>query len=158
MKTNITVTKITKAYIGWELETQEGDTLYVGENGYENGEYGFYYKDPLAYETGKGICYIPEAFFKEIDFKDPDPTTCFRLKDMIYVCPEFDKQKLFDKVWNDPDEFPAYAIADPGVYHKKDFLLFCNWDEEEAKNFFDECCWACPETVLDELGYYDEEE
>lgn len=82
--------KIEKVYpAGWKMEMDD-EVIYFGEYG-QFGCYcndGVVYKDRQAFETGKGVCYIPEYGF---DNDDENSGPLFEFSAKEYVASELEE-------------------------------------------------------------------
>lgn len=122
--------KIEKVYpAGWKMETPN-ETYYFGEYGrfgcYQND--GVVYKDDNAFETGEGVCYVPEFGFENAD------------ENPFEFC---EKEAIASVVENNN------YVAIQG-YTRQDFIELCNGDEKWAKELYDHVDWQLPETLWDE--------
>lgn len=122
--------KIEKVYpAGWKMETPN-ETYYFGEYGkfgcYQND--GVVYKNDKAFETGEGVCYIPEFEFENAD-ENP-----FEF---------YEKAAIASVVENNN------YVAIQG-YTRQDFIELCNGDEKWARELYDHVDWQHPETLWDE--------
>ena len=133
--------KIEKVYpAGWKMET-DNETIYFGEYG-SFGCYcntGVIYKDQEAFETGKGVCYIPEYGF---DNEDDNMSQLF----------EFDAKEA---VASDL-EGNTYVTTDG--YSRETLEALCRGTGYDAEDLFNHLDWMYPETLLDEWQRDEEEE
>lgn len=133
--------KIEKVYpAGWKMET-ENETIYFGEYG-KFGCYcndGVVYKDQEAFDTGKGVCYIPEYGFENKD-KNSGPLFEFEVKE--YVASELEGNSY---------------VATEG-YTREDLEALCEGTSYDAEDLFAHLDWMSPETLLNEWIDDEEEE
>lgn len=133
--------KIEKVYpAGWKMEA-DNETYYFGEYG-QFGCYcndGVVYKDRQAFETGKGVCYIPEFGFEN---KDENGSTLFEFYAKEAVASEL--------------EGNSYVTTEG--YTRKDLEELCEGTKFDAEDFFEHLDWMCPETLMDEWLHDEEEE
>ena len=120
--------KIEHKDVGWKVSVYNGGKLikvvYIGEYATQ----GVIYKDYKAYETGKGVCYIPE-----FDFDNPDNP--FELSDKAMVAHHIED-----------NNFQA-----SNGYHRSDFLRIADGNKDWADCLFEMVDWQHPETLADEL-------
>lgn len=132
--------KIEKVYpAGWKMET-DNDTYYFGEYG-KFGCYcndGVVYKDKKAFETGEGVCYIPEYGF---DNKDENLSALFEFTAKECVASELEGNSY---------------VATSG-YTRADLEELCDGTQYDAEDLFDHLDWMFPETLLDEWIQEEEE-
>jgi hypothetical protein len=133
--------KIEKVYpAGWKMETDDG-TYYFGEYGrfgcYCND--GVIYKDREAFETGKGVCYIPEFGF---DNSDENGSTLFEFYAKEAVASEL--------------EGNSYVAT--GGYTRTDLEVLCEETNFDSEDFFEHLDWMSPETLMNEWLDDEEEE
>ena len=125
--------KIEKVYpAGWKMET-ENETIYFGEYG-KFGCYcndGVVYKDLEAFDTGKGVCYIPEYDFEN---KDENMGPLFEFEAKEYVASELEGNSY---------------VATEG-YTRADLEALCEGTSYDAEDLFAHLDWMSPETLLDE--------
>lgn len=117
---------------GWKMETDDNN-YYFGEYG-KFGCYcndGVVYKDRNAFETGEGVCYIPEYGF---DNADENFGALFE-----FVAKESVASEL---------EGNSY-VATSG-YTREDLEALCKGTQYDAEDLFDHLDWMYPETLLDE--------
>ena len=116
--------KIEKVYpAGWKLVTDD-ETYYFGEYG-KFGCYcndGVVYKDKHAFETGNGVCYIPENGFENND-------------------------ENFGKLFAELD---GNNYVTTSGYTRQDLINLCDGNERMAEDLFNHLDWMYPETLLDE--------
>ena len=122
--------KIEKVYpAGWKMVTPN-EIYYFGEYG-QFGCYcndGVVYKDDKAFETGNGVCYIPEFGFENAD-KNPF---------------EFDAK---ERIATEIEDNPYVAIQG---YTRQDFIELCDGNVGLAKELYESVDWQHPETLWDE--------
>lgn len=120
--------KVEKVYpAGWKLVTPD-ETYYFGEYG-QFGCYcndGVVYKDDKAFETGEGVCYIPE-----FGFENNNPF-------------EFSAKALIAK------EIEGNTYVAIQGYTRQDFIELCDGNEGLAKELYEHVDWQHPETLWDE--------
>ena len=122
--------KIEKVYpAGWKMETPD-ETYYFGEYGRFgcNCNDGVIYKDDEAFETGEGVCYVPEFEFENAD-ENPFE---FEIKECI-------ASEIADN--------PYVAIQG---YTRQDFIELCDGNAKLAQELYDHVDWQHPETLWDE--------
>lgn len=133
--------KIEKADItGWKITTPNGETYYIGEYSTHAGCYGnegVTYKDRRAFETGEGVCYIPEYGFEN---KDQNTGELF----------EFASKSLV------ASELPSNPYISEGGYTRQSLIELCNGEVDFAEDLFEHLDWMSPETLWDE--YLDDED
>lgn len=133
--------KIEKVYpAGWKMELDE-KTIYFGEYG-QFGCYcndGVVYKDKDAFETGNGVCYIPEYGFEN---NDENSTSLFEFNTKEAVASELEENSY---------------IATEG-YTREDLEKLCEDTRFNAQDLFDHLDWMYPETLVDEWIMYEDEE
>ena len=133
--------KIEKVYpAGWKMETDD-ETYYFGEYG-KFGCYcndGVVYKDRQAFETGEGVCYIPEYGF---DNRGENSGPLFEFDAKEYVASELEGNSY---------------IATEG-YTREDLEDLCRGTNFDVEDFFDHLDWMYPETLMDEWLMDDESE
>lgn len=126
--------KIEKVYpAGWKMEA-DNETYYFGEYG-QFGCYcndGVVYKDSQAFETGKGVCYIPEFGF--------EGSTLFEFYAKEAVASELEGNSY---------------VAISG-YTRADLEELCEGTNFDAEDFFNHLDWMYPETLMNE--WLDDEE
>lgn len=131
--------KIEKVYpAGWKMET-DGETYYFGEYG-QFGCYcndGVVYKDEQAFDTGEGVCYVPEYGFENED-ENAGPLFEFGAKEVVA---------------SELEENSYVAISG---YTRADLEALCEGTNFDAKDFFHHLDWMSPETLMDE--WLDDEE
>lgn len=131
--------KVSKADIaGWRVESDE-QTLYFGEYVYLGCNEGVVYKDNHAFDTGEGVCYIPEYDFENSDENENE----------LF---EFDAKAAAAK-----ELVNNHYVATKG-YTRKDFDALVAGTKYSAYDLFMECEWQHPETLMDEWLEHDEEE
>lgn len=122
--------KIEKVYpAGWKMVTPN-ETYYFGEYG-QFGCYcnnGVVYKNDEAFETGEGVCYIPEFGFENAD-ENPF---------------EFDAK---ERISTEVEDNPYVAIQG---YTRQDFVEMCGGNVIFATDLYEHVDWQHPETLLDE--------
>ena len=123
----MTITKADCA--GWRIET-DNKTYYVGEF---YGQ-GVVYKDLAAFESGVGVCYIPEYGFDNADQNE------YELFEM-----EAKQAVGLDLVGNP-------YIATEG-YTRQEFDDLVEDSDISAYDLFDMLDWQSPYTLFDELTY-----
>ena len=128
--------KIEKVYpAGWKMETED-KTYYFGEYGkfgcYQNE--GVVYKNRQAFETGKGVCYIPEYGFENAD---ENPFEFY--------------QKAAIALGLEENSY----IATEG-YTREDLEWMCGETNFNAEELFEHLDWMYPETLVNE--WLDDEE
>lgn len=121
--------KVIKTTVGWRVETPD-KTYYVGEYSYQ----GVVYKDDNAYDSGCGVCYIPEYDF------DNSEQNMYELFDLS------DKHIVADHIEDNP------YIATTG-YTRKDFENIVADSQVDAHDLYLMVDWQSPETLLNELEY-----
>ena len=125
--------KIEKVYpAGWKMETG-GETYYFGEYG-KFGCYcndGVVYKDRQAFESGEGVCYIPEYGFEN---KNENGGPLFEFDAKEYVASEIEGNSY---------------IATEGCT-REDLEALCKGTGFSAEELFDHLDWMYPETLIDE--------
>ena len=139
--------KIEKADItGWKITTPEGNVYYVGEYSTHAGCYcneGVTYKDRHAFETGEGVCYIPEYAFEN---KRQNDGELFEFSAKAFAASQLPENPY---------------IAESG-YTKQSLVDLCNGEEDFAKDLFDHLDWMSPETLwgecLDDEEFFNEVE
>ena len=133
--------KIKKVYpAGWKVETEE-ETYHFGEYG-KFGCYcneGVVYKNREAFETGDGVCYIPEYGFDNKD-ENNGPLFEFSAKEAV----------ASDLIGN------RYVATDG--YTRADLDMLCKGTGYDAEELFDHLDWMSPETLMDEWLEDDEEQ
>lgn len=133
--------KIEKADItGWKITTPDGNVYYIGEYSTHAGCYGnegVTYKDRHAFETGEGVCYIPEYGFEN---KDQNNGDLFEFSDKSLAA----------------SELPNNPYISDGGYTRQALIDLCNGEADFAKDLFDHLDWMAPETLWEE--YLDDEE
>ena len=131
--------KIEKVYpAGWKMETDES-TYYFGEYG-KFGCYcndGVVYKNQEAFDTGIGVCYIPEFGFEN---SDENMGPLFEFEAKAYVASEL--------------EGNSYVAT--GGYTRADLEELCEGTRYNVEELFDHLDWMCPETLIEE--WIDDEE
>lgn len=125
---------------GWKMETDK-EPIYFGEYGQFgcNCNDGVVYKDEEAFETGKGVCYIPEYGFENVDENQSElfefsakEATASQLENNSYVATE--------------------------GYTRADLEHLCEGTGYDVEDFFNHLDWAFPETVIGEWVDDDEQE
>lgn len=133
--------KIEKVYpAGWKMELED-KTIYFGEYG-QFGCYcneGVVYKDENAFETGEGVCYIPEYDFDNIE---ENITTLFEM---------YAKEAIASRL-----ERNSYTTIDG--FTRKDLETLCEGTGYDVEDFFHHLDWMHPETLMDEWLDDDERE
>jgi hypothetical protein len=133
--------KIEKVYpAGWKMVTDD-ETYYFGEFG-KFGCYcneGVVYKDKQAFETGKGVCYINEYGFDNVD-ENFGPLFEFDAKEAA----------ASDAVDND-------YVATSG-WTRQVLIDLCDGNESMVEELFDHLDWMSPETLWDEWCEDEEEQ
>lgn len=132
--------KIEKVYpAGWKMETTD-ETYYFGEYGsfgcYCND--GVVYKDRQAFESGEGVCYIPEYGFEN---ENENGTTLFEFYAKETVASELEGNSY---------------VATEG-YIREDLENLCRGTGFGVEDFFDHLDWMYPETLMDEWIREEEE-
>ena len=132
--------KIKKVYpAGWKMETDD-ETYYFGEYGrfgcYCND--GVVYKDEHAFETGEGVCYIPEYGF-ENEKENAGPLFEFHAK--ACVASELEENSY---------------VATEG-YTREDLEDLCRGENFDARELFEHLDWMYPETLIEEWERDEEE-
>ena len=132
--------KIIKVFpAGWKMETDE-ITYYFGEYG-QFGCYcneGVVYKDEQAFETGEGVCYIPEYGFEN---REENGSQLFEFHA---------KEAVASGV-----EYNSY-VATEG-YTRADLENLCEGTSFTARELFDHLDWQHPDTLANEWLDYEEE-
>lgn len=122
--------KIEKVYpAGWKMVTPN-ETYYFGEYG-QFGCYcndGVVYKDDKAFESGEGVCYIPEFGFENAN-ENPFE---FAIKECI-------ASEIEDNTY----------VAIQG-YTRQDFIKLCDGNEKLARELYEHVDWQHPETLWNE--------
>ena len=132
--------KIEKVYpAGWKMETGD-ETYYFGEYG-KFGCYcndGVVYKDRQAFESGEGVCYIPEYGFE-------NESENFR--------------SLFEFTTKEAvaSELEGNSYVGISGYTREDLEDLCRGTSFDVEDFFNHLDWMYPETLMDEW-LSDEEE
>ena len=125
--------KIEKVYpAGWKMITDD-ETYYFGEYG-KFGCYcndGVVYKNKEAFETGKGVCYIPEYGF---DNTVENAGLLFEFNAKESVASEL--------------EGNSYTATEG--YTRADLENLCRGTGYDAEELFDHLDWMSPETLMDE--------
>lgn len=125
--------KIEKVYpAGWKMETDD-NIYYFGEYG-KSGCYcneGVVYKDLEAFDTGKGVCYIPEYGFENSD-ENNGPLFEFYAKEAVASSLEGNSY-----------------VAIQG-YTRADLEALCEGTGYNVEDLFDHLDWMYPETLIDE--------
>lgn len=133
--------KIEKVYpAGWKMETND-ETYYFGEYG-KFGCYcneGVVYKDENAFETGEGVCYIPEYDFDNVE---ENTTTLF----------EFYAKKAV------ASELEGNSYVSTYGFTREDLEDLCRGTGYDAADFFHHLDWMHTETLMDEWLSDDEEQ
>lgn len=133
--------KIEKVYpAGWKMEADD-ETYYFGEYG-KFGCYcndGVVYKDSEAFETGNGVCYIPEYGF---DNEHENMSTLFEFAAKEAVASELEGNSY---------------VATEG-WTRADLEDLCRGTGYDAEDLFDHLDWMSPETLMDEWLDDDEEQ
>ena len=132
--------KIEKVYpAGWKMET-DNETYYFGEYGkfgcYQNE--GVIYKNEQAFETGDGVCYIPEYGF-ENEQENANQLFEFHAKEAVASGIEYNSY-----------------VATSG-YTRTDLEDLCDGMNFSARELFDHLDWQYPETLIDEWQRDEEE-
>lgn len=132
--------KIEKVYpAGWKMETND-ETYYFGEYG-QFGCYcndGVVYKDRKAFETGDGVCYIPEYGFDNSD-------------ENLGVLFEFTAKESI------ASELEGNSYVATSGYTREDLEELCEGTQYDAEDLFDHLDWMFPETLLNEWIMEEEE-
>lgn len=125
--------KIEKVYpAGWKMET-DNDTIYFGEYG-KFGCYcndGVVYKNKEAFETGKGVCYIPEYGFDNVV---ENAGLLFEFSAKESVASELEEN--------------SYTATEG--YTRADLENLCRGTGYDAEDLFNHLDWMSPETLMDE--------
>lgn len=133
--------KIEKVYpAGWKMEMDD-EVIYFGEYG-QFGCYcndGVVYKDRQAFDSGKGVCYIPEYGF---DNDDENSGPLFEFSAKEYVASELEEN--------------SYTAMEG--YTRADLEALCKDTNFDAEDFFEHLDWMCPETLMNEWLDDEEEE
>lgn len=123
--------KIEKADItGWKVTTKEGEVIYIGEYSTHAGPFcneGVTYKDRKSFESGEGICYIPESFFEESE-----------------------KYSNFTDMALNASEISNNKYQTDSGYTRQDIIDICNGSTIWAEDVFEHSDWACIETRAEE--------
>lgn len=132
--------KIEKVYpAGWKMEMGD-EIIYFGEYGsfgcYCND--GVIYKDEEAFNTGIGVCYIPEYRFDNTD-ENMGPLFEFDAKESV------------------ASELEGNSYTATEGYTRGDLEALCRGTGCDAQELFEHLDWMCPETLLDEWTRDDEE-
>lgn len=132
--------KIEKVYpAGWKMETDD-ETYYFGEYG-KFGCYcndGVIYKDRQAFESGKGVCYIPEYGFDNDD-ENSGPLFEFEAKEAV------------------ASELERNSYVAIGGYTRADLEDLCEDTNYDVEDFFNHLDWMHPETLMSEWEEDEEE-
>lgn len=133
--------KIEKVYpAGWKMETDD-ETYYFGEYGrfgcYCND--GVVYKDEHAFETGEGVCYVPEYGFDNVE-DNSGPLFEFYAKEAV------------------ASELEGNSYVSVAGYTREDLEDLCRGTGYDVEDFFNHLDWMCPETLMDEWLVDDEEQ
>lgn len=133
--------KIEKVYpAGWKMETDD-ETYYFGEYGrfgcYCND--GVVYKDEHAFETGEGVCYIPEYGFDNVK-DNSGPLFEFYAKEAV------------------ASELEGNSYVSVAGYAREDLEDLCRGTGYDVEDFFNHLDWMHPETLMDEWLDDDEEQ
>ena len=132
--------KIEKVYpAGWKMETGD-ETYYFGEYG-KFGCYcneGVVYKDEQAFDTGEGVCYIPEYDFDNVE---ENVTTLFEMYAKKAVASELEGNSY---------------VATYG-FTREDLEYLCRGTDFDVEDFFAHLDWMHPETLMDEWIREEEE-
>lgn len=132
--------KIEKVYpAGWKMETDD-ETYYFGEYG-QFGCYcndGVVYKDRQAFESGKGVCYIPEYGFDNDD-ENSGPLFEFEAKEAV------------------ASELEGNSYVATEGYTRKDLEDLCEDTNYDVEDFFNHLDWMYPETLMSEWEEEEEE-
>lgn len=132
--------KIEKVYpAGWKMETDD-ETYYFGEYGKFGcyGNDGVVYKDNEAFDTGEGVCYIPEYGF-ENESENAGPLFEFDVKEAV------------------ASELEGNSYVATEGYTRADLEDLCRGTGYDVTDLFDHLDWMCPETLLDEWERDEEE-
>ena len=129
------ILKIEKADItGWKITTPDGESYYIGEYSEHAGCYGnegVTYKNRHAFETGEGVCYVPEFAFEN---KSENNCDLFEFYQKEIAASELLRN-------------PYWAT---GGYTRQDLIDLCNGEEDFAEEIFDHLDWMAPETLWEE--------
>ena len=132
--------KIEKVYpAGWKMETDD-ETYYFGEYG-KFGCYcndGVVYKNKEAFETGEGVCYIPEYGFEN---ESENSGSLFEFGAKAYVASDLEEN--------------SYVTTEG--YTRADLESLCEGTGYDVENLFEHLDWMYPETLLDEYERDEEE-
>lgn len=132
--------KIEKVYpAGWKMETDD-ETYYFGEYG-KFGCYcneGVVYKNEHAFETGEGVCYIPEYGFEN---SNENMSELFEFGVKAAVASELEGNSY---------------VAIQG-YTRADLEALCEDTGYDVEDLFEHLDWMYPETLLDEYERDEEE-
>lgn len=125
---------------GWKMETG-GEPIYFGEYGRFgcNCNDGVVYKDKEAFETGEGVCYIPEYGFENVD---ENQSELFEFSVKEAVASQLENNSY---------------VATEG-YTRADLEHLCEDTGYDVEDFFNHLDWAFPETVIAEWLDDDEQE
>lgn len=133
--------KIEKADItGWKITTPDGKVYYIGEYSTHAGCYcneGVTYKDRHAFETGEGVCYIPEYGFEN---KDQNIGELFDFSAKSFAA----------------SELPNNPYISDGGYTRQALIDLCNGEADFAEDLFGHLDYMAPETLWEE--YLDDKE
>lgn len=130
--------KIEKADAGWRVITDD-ETYYVGEYDIRGCNEGVIYRDKKAFNSGVGVCYVPEYGF------DNDDQNAGELFEFAA------KQAVSEELQDNP------YVTTSG-YTREDFDKLVEGTKYSAYDLFMSCEWQHPETLLDEWTDLDEEE
>ena len=125
---------------GWKMETDD-DTYYFGEYG-KFGCYcndGVIYKNRKAFETGEGVCYVPEYGFENAN---ENASELFEFAVKEYVASGLEGNSY---------------VATEG-WTRADLELLCQGTHYSAADLFDHLDWMSPEILIDEWINDEEEE
>ena len=125
------ILKIEKADItGWKVTTKDGYVVYIGEYSTHAGPFcneGVTYKDRKAFETGEGVCYIPEYGFENAE-ENSGPLYDFEAKELAA-----------NNIINN-------NYQSESGYTRQDLIDICCGCVAWAEDLFDHLDWCCPET------------
>ena len=129
------ILKIEKAdTTGWKVTTKDGYVVYIGEYSTHAGCFcneGVTYKDRHAFETGEGVCYIPEYGFENAE-ENNGPLYDFEAKEMA------------------ASDIMNNNYQSESGYTRQELIDICNGCVTWAEDLFDHLDWMCPETLADE--------
>lgn len=125
--------KIEKVYpAGWKVTDNNNDITYVGEYG-QFGCYcneGVVYKDREAFDSGVGVCYIPEYDF---DNSDENGSELFE-----FCAKQANASDIVDNHYTSEYGYTRHALE-----------ILCG-DNIDVRELFEHLDWMSPETLIDE--------